>query len=94
MSPKPARTIVTIIMNVLIACAIAITARLVVEFFGQLAAQGWGKALVALTNPILIPFGVDAIKTPYGGVFDVDAAIMVAVFLGAEWILSGIRSRS
>jgi uncharacterized protein YggT (Ycf19 family) len=93
-SRKPAQTIVSIIMNVLILLAIAITARLVVEFFGQLAAQDWGKALVALTNPLVIPFGLDAIKTPYGGVFDVNAGIMVAVFLGAEWILSGVRSRA
>jgi uncharacterized protein YggT (Ycf19 family) len=93
-SRKPAQTIVSIIMNVLILLAIAITARLVVEFFGQLAAQDWGKALVALTNPLVIPFGLDAIKTPYGGIFDVNAGIMVAVFLGAEWILSGVRSRA
>jgi len=93
-SSKPARTIVTLLMNVLIAIAIVLTARLVVEFFGQLAAQQWGKALVALSNPLLIPFGVDGIKTPYGGVFDVNAAIMIVLVLGAEWLLSGIRSRA
>ena len=74
MSGSPARTILTIVMDVLIACAVAVTLRLGVEFFGQLAAQSWGKAVVAFTNPLVIPFGVHAIKTPYGGVFDVNAA--------------------
>ena len=94
MSPKPARTILTVIMNVLVVLAIALTARLVVEFFGQLAAQQWAKTLVALTTPVVIPFGIDSIKTPYGGIFDVNAAVTVGVFLGAEWLLSGMRTRS
>lgn len=92
MSQKPARAIIGILVNVLTVLAIAVTARLVIEFFGQLAAQEWGKAVIALTNPVVIPFGVDAIKTPYGGFFDVDAALMVGIYLGAEWLLSGIRS--
>lgn len=94
MSSKPARTVITLIMNVLIAIAIALTARLVVEFFGQLAAQQWGKAIVALTDPLIIPFGIDGIKTPYGGVFDVNAALMIGLVLAAEWLLSGMRSRA
>jgi len=79
-------------MNILIAVAIVLTARLVVEFFGQLAAQEWGKALVALSNPFIIPFGIEGIKTPYGGVFDVNAGLLILLVLAAEWLLSGIRS--
>lgn len=94
MSSKPARTITTFIMNILIAIAIVLTARLVVEFFGQLAAQQWGKTLVALSSALVIPFGIEGIKTPYGGVFDVNAALTVLVVLGAEWLLSGVRSRA
>ncbi len=94
MSSKPARTIITFIMNVLIALAIVLTARLVVQFFGQLEAQQWGEALVALTRPLLIPFGVEGIKTPYGGLFDVNAGLMILLVLAAEWLLSGIRSRA
>ncbi len=94
MSSKPARTIVTFFMNVLIAIAIVLTARLVVEFFGQLAAQQWGKALIALSHPLIIPFGLEGIKTPYGGVFDVNAGMMVVLVLAVEWLLSGIRSRA
>jgi len=93
-SSKPARTIVALIMNVLIVVAVLLTARIVVEFFGQLAAQDWAKTIIALTNPLVIPFGVDGITTPYGGFLDVDAALMVLLVLGAEWLLSGIRTRA
>lgn len=93
MSPKPARTVVAVIMNVLIVVAIALTARIVVEFFGQLAAQSWAETIIALTNPLVIPFGVDGITTPYGGFLDVNAALTVVLVLAAEWLLSGVRSR-
>jgi hypothetical protein len=91
---SPARTIITVLMDILIVCAIAVTARLGVKFFGQLASQGWGKALIAMTNPLVIPFGFHAIKTPYGGVFEVSAALMIGVYLAIEWVLAGIRSRA
>jgi uncharacterized protein YggT (Ycf19 family) len=81
-------------MNILIVVSIALTVRLVVMFFGQLAAQGWGETVVALTSPVVIPFGVAAIKTPYGGVFDVNAALTIVALLAIEWILSGVRSRA
>lgn len=79
-------------MNVLVVLAIVVTARVVVEFFGQLAAQQWGKAIIAITNPLVIPFGVDPIKTPYGGVLDIDASITIGVLLVIEWFLSTIRT--
>jgi len=91
---NPARAVFTIAMNILVVLAIALTARLVVLFFGQLAAQGWAEAIVALTNPITLPLGIEAIKTPYGGVFDVEAAATIIVLLGAEWLLSVLRSRA
>jgi len=93
-SSKPLRTVFTIIMDILVVVAIALTVRLVVMFFGQLAAQTWGEAVVALTNPLILPFGVDAIKTPYGGAFDVNAALTIVVLLAAEWLLSVVRSRA
>jgi len=83
----------TIVMNLLVAGAAALTVRLIVVFFGQLAAQGWSEAVVALTNPITLPVGLDGIKTPYGGVFDVEAAVTIVVLLAGEWVLSVFRSR-
>lgn len=91
---RPLRTVLTITMDVLIALAIVETLRLVVLFFGRFASAGWGKAVIALTNPLTIPFGFDPIKTPYGGVFALDAVLTIVVFLLAEWILSVVRSRA
>ncbi len=91
---SPIRTILTIVMDVLVIIAIADTLRIVVEFFGQLAAQRWGELVIAFTNPVVIDFGVEAIKTPYGGVFDVNAALTVVALLVAEWVLSVVRSRT
>jgi hypothetical protein len=91
---RPLRTALTIAMDVLIALAIVETVRLVVLFFGRFTAAGWGKAIIALTNPLTIPFGVDPIKTPYGGVFAVDVVLTIVVLLLAEWVLSVVRSRA
>ena len=91
---RPLRTLITIVMDLLVVVAIALTARLCVVFFGQLMAQGWGKTIVALTNPLVIPFGVAAIKTPYGGWFQVNTALTIVVVLLAEWLLSGVRARA
>ncbi len=91
---KPVYTVLTVIMDVLVAVAIAVTIRLAVEFFGQLASQSWGEAIIALTGPLTIPFGVDSIKTPYGGIFDVNAAGTIVLILIIEWVLSVARSRA
>jgi hypothetical protein len=80
-------------MDLIIVAAVAETIRMVVRFFGQLAAQEWGRVVIELTDLLTLPFGVDAIRTPYGGVFDVDAALTIAVLLLAEWALSVVRSR-
>ncbi len=93
-SRSPIHTVFTIIMDLLIVVAVAVTARLVVSFFGVLAASIVGKVIIAFTDPVTIPLGLEAIKTPYGGVFDVDAALTIAVLLAAEWALSLARSRS
>ena len=91
---RPVRSFITVLMNILIIVAVLVTARIVVLFFGALSAQTWGEALIRITDFLVIPFGVEAINTPYGGVFDVDAAIMVAVLILVEWGLSVARNRS
>lgn len=90
---KPIRTLLTIVMNVLVAVAIALTVRLVVVFFGTVAIQPWAKTVAAITELLVLPFGIADIKTPYGGYFDVNAALSIIVFLIAEWIASVIRAR-
>jgi len=92
-SSKPVRTLVTVVMNLLIVVAIALTVRLVVMFFGVIAAKEWAKAIVSITNLLVIPFGIEPIKTPYGGVFDANAALTILLVLVAEWVLSLVRGR-
>jgi len=90
---KAFRTIITVIMDLLVVIAIALTARIVVEFFGQLAATSWGKTIVSLTDILVVPTDIESVKTPYGGEFDINAAVSVMIVLAAEWLLSVIRSR-
>ena len=93
MPGKATRTVITIIMDILVALAILLTVRLVVVFFGQLAAQSWGKGIAELAGYVTLPLGIEALKTPYGGVFDVDAGLTIVILLAAEWLLSVVRSR-
>ena len=92
MESKTTRTVLTAVINVLTFCAIVDTVRLGVRFSGKFAAHEWGKLVVTLSDPLVFPLGFRAVKTPYGGVFDVDAALMIAAFLVIETVLSGIRS--
>jgi hypothetical protein len=92
-SARPIRTIITVIMDVLVVLAVALTARLIVEFFGVLASSQVGTIVIDLTNWLVPVEFVSAIKTPYGGVFDISTAIMIVILLFAEWILSVIRAR-
>lgn len=94
MSSNSSRTLLTVVMNVLILVAILLTVRLVVMFFGQIASLEWAKTYVSVTNLLVIPFGIEAIKTPYGGVFDANAALTILLLLVVEWVLSLARGRS
>lgn len=87
------RTLVAFAMNVLFVVAIVLTGRIVVEFFGALAMTAAGQAIVELTEWFVLPLGITAARTPYGGVFDADAAVTVVVVLLAEWVLSIVRAR-
>ncbi|MHB9003698.1 MAG: hypothetical protein ACYC6C_06495 [Coriobacteriia bacterium] len=94
MSATPLRTLITIVMNVLVVIAVAVTIGLVIRFFGSLSATDWGQAAIRLVDLLTLPAGVADIKTPYGGVFDVNGAITVGLTLLAEWLLSLFRSRA
>ncbi|MDY0088025.1 MAG: hypothetical protein RBS78_05715 [Coriobacteriia bacterium] len=88
------RRFLTGVMNVLFALAAVLTARVVIEFFGRLAMTAWGSAIIAATDRLVLSVGVTAPRTPYGGVFDTQAAITVVVLLTVEWVLSFVRSRA
>ena len=91
MAGQPVRTVLAVLMDVLVVLAVVLVAALVIAFFGALAGQTWGKALVTLARPFTIPFGVKTVTTPYGGVFSVDLGLTVAVVLFVEWVLGLVR---
>jgi len=94
MNPKPLRSLISVFMNLLILLAIALTVKVVIVFFGALSSLDWVDAIVVITDLVTLPLGVDSVTTPYGGVFDVDAAITVGCLLLAEWGLSAARNRA
>jgi hypothetical protein len=93
MNGRVSRGVLGILVNALLVVAILLAGRLVVEFFGQLKVQGWAQALILVTNYMVIPLGFSGIKTPYGGTFDVNAAVTAVIVLVAETVLSAIRDR-
>jgi len=94
MGGKAVRTVLTVAVDVLIVIAIALAIRLFVLFSGQIAHQGWAQAYSALTARLVLPLGLPAVKTPYGGVFDVNTAVTIVVVLLAEWGLTTVRDRA
>lgn len=93
MPGRPVRIVLTILMDLLIIVAIALTVRMVVVFFGALSSTQWGRVISTLTDVVTLPLGIAAIKTPYGGVFDVNAAVTIGALLLTEWVLSMARAR-
>lgn len=85
------RTFVTVVMDILVIVAVILVVHMVIVFFGQLAGQPWAKTIVDVTGKITLPLGMAGIRTPYGGVFDVNAAATVLVLLGIEWVLGSVR---
>jgi hypothetical protein len=81
-------------MNIIIIVAVLLTATIVVRFFGTLAARSWGDALIGIGALLTFPWGIELIKTPYGGVFDANAGLTVALLLLVEWALSALRVRT
>lgn len=94
MSSRPVRQLLTLVMDVLVVVAVVLVLHVVVEFFGALAMQPWGRTVVAATGHLVVPLNVEAIGTPYGGAFDVDAGLTVLLLLAVEWALGAARGAS
>ncbi|HEY5540903.1 MAG TPA: hypothetical protein VIL41_05570 [Coriobacteriia bacterium] len=94
MGGRAVRTLLTVVVDILILLAIALVIREFLIYSGQVAHQGWARAYDALTSRLVIRFGFANIKTPYGGVFDVNDAFTVLLALVAEWGLSAVRDRA
>jgi hypothetical protein len=91
---KSARTALTIVMDILVLVAVCVTIGIVVRFFGSLASSSLGESYLRFASLLRIPAGFEGIDTPYGGSFDVNAAVTVGVVLVLEWALSIARRRA
>jgi len=85
------RLLLTVVMNVLLVVAALLLARIVIGFFGRFDASPLATQFMDLTAPLVRDLGFDAIKTPYGGTFDVDAGVMLVVAFAAEWLVAVVR---
>ncbi len=94
MAARPARRVLTIVMDVLVLVAVCLTIGVVVRFFGTLADTSVGESYLRFVSFITPPLGLASVKTPYGGQFDVNAAVTVGVVLVVEWALSVARRRA
>jgi len=95
MGTRMIRIVLAVVVNVLIVVAVLLAVRLVAVFTASFAHSGWGGAVIRVTDHLVIPFGFGAgVPTPYGGSFDLGAAITIVLILVAEWMLSGIRDRA
>ena len=90
-SGSAARKVVTIVMDLLVAAVVVLVVHLVVSFFGTLSGASWGAGVLKLTRLAVVPMGFEAIATPYGGVFDVNAAITSLALMAGEWVLGLVR---
>ena len=93
MSGRPLRSLITILMNVLVIVAVLLTVRVVCRYFGVLAASDWGGIAVRAGGLFVLPAGIEDVRSSYAGVFDVNAAVSIAVLLLVEWVLSIVRDR-
>ncbi|MCL4079037.1 hypothetical protein MX659_05485 [Coriobacteriia bacterium Es71-Z0120] len=94
MPQRIVRLLLTACMDLLVLVAVAATAGMVVRFFGSLASSALGESVLPILAAVRLPLGLGGIKTPYGGIFDLDAAATVAAALFVEWALAGVRRRS
>jgi uncharacterized protein YggT (Ycf19 family) len=94
MTGRGFRLILTILVDAIIIIAVVLALRLLVVFSDRIHAQSWAQAIDALTAHLVIPFRMRQIQTPYGGYFDVNAALTVVLAILAEVGLSAARDRT
>lgn len=82
---------VSILMDILVGVAILCVVNLVVAFFGTMSGTQWGRSVLAFTKLMVLPFGIDAMRTPYQGIFDANVAATVLLLMAIEWTLGLVR---
>jgi len=88
------RNLLTIVVDVLIFVAVVLAVRQVVVFSAQIMSHDWAQTFNAFASHLVLPLGIPPVRTPYGGVFDVNNALTIVIVLGLEWVLSGVRDRA
>ena len=83
-----------ILGDLLFIYAIVEAVRLVILFFGSLSGRDALAPFLSLTDRMTLPLESSAIKTPYGGVFDVDTVVTIVGILLVEWVVAEVRSRA
>ena len=72
------------LMDVLLVLAVLVLVRLVVGFFGGVAASAPGAWYLTATRALVPPLaGAWSVRSPYGGVFSVDAGMVIVTLLFA-----------
>ena len=83
-----------VFMDILLVLAVLVFVRLVVSFFGVLAVSNAGAWYLTATRALVPPIaGAWSIRSPYGGVFSVDAGIVIVGLLVAEWLFAVASAR-
>jgi hypothetical protein len=86
--------LVTALMDAALVLAALVLIRLAVGFFGATTVHPMGHWYLEVTKHLVVPVVGDwAVRTPYGGVFSVDAGIVILGLLVAEWALALTRKR-
>lgn len=78
-------------MNVLFVIAVALLLRVLVRYFGVLSSSTPGEAILTLTAPLVVPFGIHSVRSLYGGVFEINATVTMVLVLLGEWFMSMLR---
>ena len=83
--------LVTLVMDALVLAAVVVLARIVLLFFGHVAAMPLSRTVADLAARAVVPFGFAPVPTPYAGVFDLNAAATVVAVLAVEWLVGVLR---
>ena len=86
--------LLTALMDAALVLAALLLIRLAVAFFGVTTVHPIGRWYLEVTRRLVVPVVGDwAVRTPYGGVFGVDAGIVILGLLVVEWALGLTRKR-
>lgn len=82
---------IRVVIAAVVVLALIVLARIVLIFFGQLKTLPGYQFIVDFSESFMGPFkAVGTVQTPYDGVFDIGATILLILLIFIEFVLSGI----